>query len=275
MSSAFNIPAGFALVPLEPTKAMIDAGYDAENNDGKTMLRAAWRYMLSAAPSVDAVPVEPHPDCPNAFVCAGRCSGDRCADAMQPLDSALAASVTSMAVPGEPVAILQISTEGDGASSARWHMQAAGYALPIGKHNLYLAASVASRAVMEPVAMTDERIAELAQEAIGYDGTGFQEVHSGDLRWFARCIERALTASVVTVDTSRKQGAQAPAEAKDAVRAGPVAAPVEVSRLAEALERLALPAKEWPPDSRVVCISWVSRILATMASTPASGVAPC
>lgn len=41
------------------------------------------------------------------------------------------------------------------------------------------------------VGLTEAQIAAVAFEAIGYDGTGFQDVHSGDLRWFARCIERA------------------------------------------------------------------------------------
>jgi hypothetical protein len=41
---------GWQLVPVEPTDAMIRAGYDAENNDGKMHLRPAWRYMLAAAP---------------------------------------------------------------------------------------------------------------------------------------------------------------------------------------------------------------------------------
>jgi hypothetical protein len=39
-----------------------------------------------------------------------------------------------------------------------------------------------------PRELRDEEIAKLANTAIGYDGTGFQEVHSGDLRWFARSV---------------------------------------------------------------------------------------
>lgn len=38
------------LVPIVPTPEMLRAGEDAENNDGKTYLEPAWRYMLSAAP---------------------------------------------------------------------------------------------------------------------------------------------------------------------------------------------------------------------------------
>ncbi|MFV0673624.1 hypothetical protein [Variovorax sp. tm] len=45
-----TVPEGWQLVPIDPTDAMIRAGYDAENNDGKTYLRPAWRYMLAAAP---------------------------------------------------------------------------------------------------------------------------------------------------------------------------------------------------------------------------------
>lgn len=46
-----GVPEGWKLVPVEPTDAMIRAGYDAENNDGKMHLRPAWRYMLAAAPA--------------------------------------------------------------------------------------------------------------------------------------------------------------------------------------------------------------------------------
>lgn len=44
-------PQGWKLVPVEPTEAMLLAGADAENNEGKTYLRPAWRYMLAAAPA--------------------------------------------------------------------------------------------------------------------------------------------------------------------------------------------------------------------------------
>ncbi len=44
------VAAGWVMVPIEPTDAMIRAGKDAESNDGETHLRPAWRYMLKAAP---------------------------------------------------------------------------------------------------------------------------------------------------------------------------------------------------------------------------------
>jgi hypothetical protein len=59
MSSTFNIPAGYALVPIEPTREMLDAYC---NQDGKFQsARSDWRAMLAAAPTlpVDAVPGEP------------------------------------------------------------------------------------------------------------------------------------------------------------------------------------------------------------------------
>jgi hypothetical protein len=55
---------------------------------------------------------------------------------------------------------------------------------------------------VEPVALSSEQIAKVAHEAIGYDGTGFQEVHSGDLRWFAQCILRAAQLATPTVAAS-------------------------------------------------------------------------
>ena len=59
----------------EECRARIDAlGASA------TQAKAAQPAQASGA----GVAGEPHPDCPNAFVCAGRCSGDRCADAMAP-----------------------------------------------------------------------------------------------------------------------------------------------------------------------------------------------
>lgn len=43
---------------------------------------------------------EPHPNCPNAFMCAGHCSGDRCADAMEPAATPpLMAAVPAQTVP--------------------------------------------------------------------------------------------------------------------------------------------------------------------------------
>jgi hypothetical protein len=59
MSTAVNIPDFYALVPVEPTREMLDAYC---NQDGKFQsARSDWRAMLAAAPTppVDAVPGEP------------------------------------------------------------------------------------------------------------------------------------------------------------------------------------------------------------------------
>jgi hypothetical protein len=54
-------------------------------------------------------------------------------------------------------------------------------------------ASCAPSAGVAPTELTDEQIAEVARTALGYDG-GFQTVHSGDLRYFARAVLAATRA---------------------------------------------------------------------------------
>jgi hypothetical protein len=46
--------------------------------------------------------------------------------------------------------------------------------------------------------LSDDDIAAVARTSLGYDGSGFQQVHSGDLNWFARAIlKKAVTAPLV------------------------------------------------------------------------------
>lgn len=63
MSSAFNIPAGFALVPLKSTNAMHYAWMDVYDTNGWNSMQAMWDAVLAVAavstPPVDAVPSEP------------------------------------------------------------------------------------------------------------------------------------------------------------------------------------------------------------------------
>jgi len=70
--------------------------------DGPTLVQWAREVSALASPvhqAAEPAPSEPHPNCPNAFVCAGRCSGDRCADAMVPL--AASPAPRAVAEPGE------------------------------------------------------------------------------------------------------------------------------------------------------------------------------
>lgn len=46
-----EVPEGWRLVPMEPTQAMIEAGYDAQGDDNETSLRLAWPAMVATAPS--------------------------------------------------------------------------------------------------------------------------------------------------------------------------------------------------------------------------------
>lgn len=50
---AGGVPAGFVLVPVEPTRDMLMAGHWAD--DGGMMPTAIWNAMLAAAPSQSAV----------------------------------------------------------------------------------------------------------------------------------------------------------------------------------------------------------------------------
>lgn len=138
-----------------------------------------------------------------------------------------------------------------------------------------LAASVASRAGMEPWVLTQH--VQVFGESDG-PGTG------QPLTELFRAVSNTGKL-MVTVDTSRKQSARAPAEAKDAVRAE--LAPVEVSRLVEEVKRLmidycqaVLNCSERATDQNVKAVAHAESAtyaaidrLATMASTPASGVA--
>jgi len=59
--AARTVPEGFVMVPVEPTKAMIDAGrWHEYRDDGDcavsyvedAVVASVWSYMLSAAPEV-------------------------------------------------------------------------------------------------------------------------------------------------------------------------------------------------------------------------------
>lgn len=40
--------AGFAIVPIEPSEAMIDAGYNSEDRDGWSGPTSCWQRMIQA-----------------------------------------------------------------------------------------------------------------------------------------------------------------------------------------------------------------------------------
>jgi hypothetical protein len=51
---AAKVPEGWKLVPIELTKQMIEAAFDAQPEAGAVSLAAAWDAMLAAAPSLQA-----------------------------------------------------------------------------------------------------------------------------------------------------------------------------------------------------------------------------